>query len=168
MKKLLTIAALTFAFAGFAEDQYFYWMVADNATLPDSQPLSPSGDYYAKISADGGTTWLNLYTDIGQGATTIGKELNFEAGDCGYVFAGLNGSGSATFLVELWQDGGSEAVGIAQFTPGAEFFTQAGMSNPASPYEVVAFTAVPEPTSGLLLLLGVAGLALRRKKMQKA
>ena len=25
------------------------------------------------------------------------------------------------------------------------------------------FTAVPEPTSGLLLLLGVAGLALRRR-----
>jgi len=27
-----------------------------------------------------------------------------------------------------------------------------------------AWTAVPEPTSGLLLLLGVAGLALRRKR----
>jgi hypothetical protein len=27
-----------------------------------------------------------------------------------------------------------------------------------------AYTAVPEPTSGLLLLLGMAGLALRRKQ----
>ncbi|MBQ6341074.1 MAG: PEP-CTERM sorting domain-containing protein [Kiritimatiellae bacterium] len=26
------------------------------------------------------------------------------------------------------------------------------------------FTAVPEPTSGLLLLLGMAGLALKRKR----
>ena len=28
----------------------------------------------------------------------------------------------------------------------------------------IAYTAVPEPTSGLLLLLGVAGLALKRKR----
>ena len=165
MKKLLTIAALTLAFAGFAEDQYFYWMIADNATLPDSTQLS--GNYYAKISADGGQSWLNLYSDIGTPLTTP-QELHFEAGDCGYVFAGLNASGSASFLVELWQSGGEEAVGIAQISPGAEFFTQAGMGNPAEAFAVGAFTAVPEPTSGLLLLLGVAGLALRRKKMQKA
>jgi hypothetical protein len=28
----------------------------------------------------------------------------------------------------------------------------------------MAWTAVPEPTSGLLMLLGVAGLALKRKR----
>ncbi|MGN0833042.1 MAG: PEP-CTERM sorting domain-containing protein [Kiritimatiellia bacterium] len=42
-------------------------------------------------------------------------------------------------------------------------FTDAGTS--AAPnYVSVAASAVPEPTSGLLLLLGMAGLALRRKR----
>lgn len=163
MKKLLTIAALTLAFAGFAEDQYLYWMVADNATLPDSTPLT--GKYSAKISADGGQNWLNLYSNIGTPLTTgDGKALEFTAGDSGYAFAGLIDSASTSFLVELYQD--SVAVGRAQISPAAEYFTQGGMSNPlAAPFAVTSFAAVPEPTSGLLLLLGVAGLVLRRRKM---
>ena len=161
MKKLLTIAALTLAFAGFAEDQYLYWMIPGNATLSDSTPLS--GDYYAKISADGGQSWLNLYSEVG-GTPMAGNAISFSPGDeSGYAFAGLIDSASTSFLVELYQD--SVAVGRAQITPGAEFITQGGMSNPlAAPYAVSSFAAVPEPTSGLLLLLGVAGLALRRRK----
>ena len=167
MKKLLTIAALILAFAGFAEDQYLYWMISNDATLPDSTPLT--GDYYAKISADGGQSWLNLYSDIGGTPLTTGggQALEFTAGDSGYAFAGFLGSDSTSFLIELYQ--GSEAVGRALITPGAEFITQGGMSNPlAAPFAVSSFAAVPEPTSGLLLLLGVAGLALRRRKMQMA
>lgn len=34
----------------------------------------------------------------------------------------------------------------------------------ATPIAATDFTAVPEPTSGLLILLGVAGLALKRKR----
>lgn len=167
MKKLLTIAALILAFAGFAEDQYLYWMISNDATLPDSTPLT--GDYYAKISADGGQSWLNLYSDIGGTPLTTGggQALEFTAGDSGYAFAGLIDSASTSFLVELYQD--SVAVGRAQISPAAEYFTQGGMSNPlAAPFAVSSFAAVPEPTSGLLLLLGVAGLALRRRKMQMA
>lgn len=164
MKKLLTIAALTLAFAGFAEDQYLYWMIPADATLSGT---SLSGNYYAKISSDGGQNWLNLYSEIG-GTPMAGNALGFSSGDVsGYAFAGLIDSASTSFLVELYQD--SVAVGRAQISPAAEYFTQGGMSNPlAAPFAVSSFAAVPEPTSGLLLLLGVAGLVLRRRKMQMA
>jgi len=45
--------------------------------------------------------------------------------------------------------------GLTSDTWSGEKFTYATGGN---------FTAVPEPTSGLLMLLGVAGLALRRRR----
>ena len=45
--------------------------------------------------------------------------------------------------------------GLTSDTWSGDKFTYASRGN---------FTAVPEPTSGLLMLLGVAGLALRRRR----
>lgn len=57
-------------------------------------------------------------------------------------------------------------LGQALLDWNSSYITSNGMGH-ATATNVSSFTAVPEPTSGLLLLLGVAGLALRRKKMQK-
>ena len=52
----------------------------------------------------------------------------------------------------------SATYGPINFTTGGSFATTGAKINYAS-----GWVAAPEPTSGLLLLLGVAGLALKRK-----
>lgn len=53
----------------------------------------------------------------------------------------------------------NSATYTLNFSSGKGFATQAAKINFASGWQ-----AAPEPTSGLLLLLGVAGLALKRKR----
>ena len=61
----------------------------------------------------------------------------------------------------------TELVAFSTPTTGnasINFTTGAGLSSGSSAWSSGGWQAVPEPTSGLLLLLGVAGLALKRKK----
>ena len=80
-----------------------------------------------------------------------------------------SGSGTDTYTGFIFvQDAAGENASytsVAQITmsnnsTGKTF----GFGNQASNYTANSFAVAPEPTSGLLLLLGVAGLALRRRR----
>jgi hypothetical protein len=79
------------------------------------------------------------------------------------VYAGFNGE-VGSFLVELWNES-DERVGYSDcsYADLANYIynstTGGGSTSP-----MVVSQVVPEPTSGLLTLLGLAGLALRRKR----
>lgn len=163
MKKLFVLALLSVAFNAMAEDQYLYWMVADGATV-GSQALS--GTYYAKVRTadDTNPTYLNFYASPESGAdygqvATIDTNFNMP------TFAKMP-SLETSFWVELYNSATvfdkSTWVGLAELTWNENNVTSGGMTI-ANYATVSGFKAAPEPTSGMLLLLGVAGLALRRK-----
>lgn len=162
MKKLFVLALLSVAFNAMATDQYLYWMVSDNATV-DGETLA-TGTYYAKVKADG--QYLNFYASpeagasYGDGWATVNTAFNMP------TFAGTFETLPTSFVVELYNSKDTTAegswVGQATLSWNASNITSGGMTI-ANYATATAFQSIPEPTSGLLLLLGVAGLALRRK-----
>lgn len=127
---------------------------------------------YATVSADlaNGDTSSLVAKSIG-GATVGSNKGAFTAG----AAAGNVAAGSQQFYLIVLNSGTvDEATGFYSATATATvdasldttvaFGTQATASRNAASWAAVPQGGVPEPTSGLLLLLGGAMLALRRKR----
>ena len=120
-------------------------------------------------AADAITTYLAENRDAYDGLAEVGVGFDpyaFDDGVYGFsdYFATGKTAGGAYLAITSYTGGEKEmfrvftteanAAGSLLFSPGKTGGGEAGAWTVA---------AVPEPTSGLLLLLGVAGLALRRK-----
>ena len=175
MKKLFTtsFAALVTGLMSLslhADYQYLYWTV-DETHDTDQYQFS-----YATVKA-GDSSYLSLYSPDSSSAygtklynsSTPGDGLVTDAGYAG-LGEGIDYSGS-TFLFELWMENASggdalvawKSVGYSALAGNVFANTQSGSGS--TPY--VVSNLVPEPTSGMLFLLGIAGLALRRRRGYK-
>lgn len=165
IKNLVIAATLAITASGAfaAADSYLYWMVDKSVhNLISGESTSYS---YATVSLDG--TYLSPY--VGETASsTYGVGANQDRSTTPYYW-GVFESGN-TFLFELWNyvQGGDDTIAGFRYVPYSELSayiaTTGGQSTPLStPYGLTG--VVPEPTSGLLMLFGLAGLALRRRKM---
>lgn len=166
-----------------------YWMVNNPTIVRNGETVASLKDYTspegyvadaARVVAtkDGETVFLNLYE-----GTTVGGDFSltemididldgdFCAGPVVASLPGLNAE-SYTYAIEL---GAFDSVGgwvtLAVSDPRtfgeiAEFSKLDGLSLPAAIWNPTTYN-VPEPTGGLLSLLGLAVLALRRKEMRK-
>lgn len=168
MKKLLMSLALLGTFAAMSAkgaESYIYWMVdpTDNSLQFNSAELYAFyGDAKQELLgvslANGGVTKRNLAT--GAQETEEGDGIL-----TGYNLASISAYPDMSFLVELYNDDTWVSQSTLTFD---QAFKMGGIYEALAPAGAgtVTFTsfAVPEPTSGLLMLFGLCGLALKRKR----
>ena len=107
---------------------------------------------------------------LGGDGTLTSSTFTTDSGTNTYAYAviiadGSDGSQWAYFTANKNATGAETGVGALAFSissTSTKDLTTTGTS--AGWYQIKAASDVPEPTSGLLMLLGMAGLALRRKR----
>ena len=155
MKRILMgLGVALLAGAASADDSYLWWMV-------DKETDSTYEYTYAVVKATTGT--------MATGGEQVGDGLGKGSGLQGWAYVGILDSGYS-YYIELLNEttgGGYEAVAassLATWDDLKNFLTAKDVPGTGTPWTGTEYHVVPEPTSGLLLLLGVAGLALRRKR----
>ena len=166
-----------------------YWMVnnptivRNGETVPSLKDYTSPEGYVAEAARvvatkDGETVFLNLYegtTVGGDFSLTEMIDIDLDGDFCaGPVVASLPGLNAEfyTYAIELGafdSVGGGATLAVSDprtFGEIAEFSKLDGLSLPAAIWNPTTYN-VPEPTGGLLSLLGLAVLALRRKEMRK-
>ena len=181
------LAAVVAMASGLAMADYMYWQVSD-ATF--TTPSKADANFaYATVRADDGngggakiedhaSEYYKLYT-IDNGVSTATDQYKFfsdendpNSTEGGAQFFGVFNGDVTSFLFELWDTDGA-LVGYSHMSRSYLSYAIASSSgilgeHPADYRPFVLQGVVPEPTSGLLFLLGAAGLALRRRRMARA
>ena len=190
-------AAILLAGVSSAADGVLYWMVDSSTTVtPENggEAVSLSeffagfdggSEFAARVRVTGGDitgdTFLDLYYPNG-----------FEDGEFGVDFDGFSvgaptgvqssmpavysaGSPEYSFIIEIgnvtddsWTTVAQSAAStysslVANIQPLGDLFPQTAVA-----WTPTSFTAVPEPSSGLLMAVGLALLALRRGRVKEA
>ena len=174
MKSLFcTLLLAAGALSAFGEDapSYLYWMLTDDLS---SNPYSAEFSF-ARIKVDNTQEYVGLAGDdlAWQEAVGVEPAPEKEVGTTTKAYWANLGSFTSgySYVLELYLDDGSDDGCLVGKSGPIAYADLAGFlssdaddptKRPAAAFE--AWQVVPEPTSGLLVMLGVAGLALRRKR----
>ena len=172
MKKLFILigVALVTGIVNAAAVQWNSGLYSAGFVGPDGNSLARSTDYTMIVSFYSDAEGTDLLTTSTVGTAKPNGAYNASTGDS-YEFA--NGSTYyVTAIIKANDGSASWEAALASFTVGAtgdaniNFTTGAGFDVAGQKWSAAGWQTqdVPEPTSGLLMLLGVAGLALRRKR----
>ena len=174
MKKLIIAASIVCA-AAFAQAASFYWGVNNSSIMGPGTVADGYVDEYgylldatAQLIVDGNViatapsinedyTFGPVYTAKAESddLTALARgEITYTPKDFQIILTTLDGKYSTTISDASHFE--SEAAGIGEPSFNYEAFV--------TTKDAGDWVAAPEPTSGLLLLIGVAGLALRRRR----
>lgn len=159
MKKIIAVLLAVSSMTAMAETlNYLYWMVGDDSGYGGTWNT-------AAIRKSGTDSYLTLVE--GDAPYELGEEATYAQATYGVYAKGV--ALGSDYLVDLFWDGTKVAYSsVFTAVAGSDSVTSNPMAPAVSAVSVDNFTAtgaVPEPTSGLLSLFGLALLAIRRKKV---
>lgn len=165
MKKILLKSCLTVALALCAQGtmaDYLYFLVGDDSGNSPTYNDDPVVYSYATVKMTGAgdsSGYLELYA----GGATESSGIAMMSGSTAPAYAKLPDNyknAYSTFLVELWN---GDANRVAWQSYGYDDVLGNIVGSNAQGKVLYVSEVVPEPTSGMLMLLGMAVLAMRRK-----
>ena len=175
MKKLIAVAVAALSLGAFADDSYLYWMTPSSVSWKTGDTEAEYS--YVAIGVMDNATGQNVsyLANTTFGVATTDASGKFVESGSGYWYANLStyANNAYSFYIELFNDKGSvgRSVDVLSYESAKTYATTFGTQAPsATAWSTTSFTtaAIPEPTSGLLMLFGLSALALRRKRMIKA
>ena len=153
MKKFFAIAAVLMMACGIRAESYLYWMLED----------SPVQFAYAKLLAEGADGKTIGYLTMGN--TSLDAVASVDLTSVNPIYSMLPSGSDLTqlsFIVELYGTD-QTVVGMSASYSALQEFIYSDMSTTGiTPYHFTA--AIPEPSGGLLVLIGFGLMALRRKR----
>ena len=188
MKRLFLMVCAVSALTLAAEDSYLYWMVQNTISVTDNGVTTSynwqEGNLNAWVVAYNSSTWkpgdkgesLLLYGQnqtSGALAPAGGMSTVTLTGDNSPYYARIGSGVQAStwsYFIELYNEQGTfigrSSEGLDYATAQSAEYLRGSDLRPGTYWNVSAFTTTPapEPSSGLLLLIGCAALALRRRK----
>ena len=152
-----------------ADESYLYWMVDTDATK-DFTYDAVKVCAYTGTDVDSGSALTLYYGNGNVAGDSVSKTKVDAAGGLPFYASLATAYGSSySYVVELFY--GDAKVGQSDpllYTDAMANYVQTTMLAGTIPASAVwsagSFTAVPEPNSALLVILGCAALALRRRK----
>lgn len=169
MKKLIIVlvAALT---VNLAQAAYLYWQVDTDDYKDDVEVSTPAYARVVAVDGEGKTTALGIAG--GDGSTMI----NVDSGRSVVSLDTLTDPTAYSFFIEVLNynsasdsfDAVAKSASETYATLQRQNFIDVGEVMQLPPVEVWhggSFSAVPEPTGGLLVMFGLGLLALKRKRV---
>lgn len=172
MKKILVMAVAVVS-AAVAQASYLYWQTGTDTSFNGHEI---AGYQLAVTGGDSGTIYLTpTYTDgtsvdhVAAGATVFGGDSEYKIDVSAY-----SGSQYAFYVELIGYDQaaygtGTGVIGVSETQTYAQLMDKGSIVNAGLTKIPVMWTggsvAAPEPTSAMMILLGLAGLALKRKQV---